>query len=459
MRLLLLFLASLILCACKTERSEELLHLIESKPYKGQFHGGVFYQEGLKDSIFIPVEHQLGSLEGFNSDYAVPLASLSKLIVEVGILKLAEKGKIKLESKLLTYLPKCRAKYAGALKIIDLLQMKSGLPRELKSKGTVHPEFDENFKAQSFMEQDFGLDLLFEPGTKESYSNLAYWYLGAVIENLIGKNLHDALKELVLDPMGMENSGWLGDDQVEMNAHYHYDNRWKEMPSGYLNRYASGGLYASMKDMKAFAKNLANGFLSETSLEVLTKGQGQITVYGSLPSVSHVYFQDFESEQVFIFLNSIGIRDLELVNHFMVDFNQLAHISNKRPKRKVTLQALSDLNDSIPMEAFLKQFSEIILEEDSEQIYSCLSRFAEDEALIKEDPTWAAMADLKHRFPEMVVRGYRWSLEEEPKGIELWLTGEEARITFRFVVSEKQQFQFEGLFIMPDDMTWQGSNY
>ena len=58
--------------------------------------------------------------------------------------------------------------------------------------------------------------LQFEPGSKFVYSNSNYIVLGAVIEKVSGKRYADLLRERILDPLGMKDSG-LDSDELILN--------------------------------------------------------------------------------------------------------------------------------------------------------------------------------------------------------------------------------------------------
>ena len=48
--------------------------------------------------------------------------------------------------------------------------------------------------------------LQFEPGAEQRYSNAGYLLLGLVIEKVTGRSYHDAVREMVFVPAGMEDS-------------------------------------------------------------------------------------------------------------------------------------------------------------------------------------------------------------------------------------------------------------
>ena len=72
------------------------------------------------------------------------------------------------------------------------------------------PRLDKNrskLRAHDDFIKLFGGDaLLYKPGTKFEYNNLAYIYLGAAIEHVSGKSYHDYIHEAVFVPAGMTHS-------------------------------------------------------------------------------------------------------------------------------------------------------------------------------------------------------------------------------------------------------------
>ena len=64
------------------------------------------------------------------------------------------------------------------------------------------------YTPEEFVKKYCSGDLQFEPGSKFQYSNSNYFILGAVIEQLTGKPYKQVLREEILDPLGMNDSGY-----------------------------------------------------------------------------------------------------------------------------------------------------------------------------------------------------------------------------------------------------------
>lgn len=147
------------------------------------------------------------------TDTVFRLASITKPIATVAVLRLVEAGKLELDAPITRYLPDFRPKLGErelAVTVRQLLTHTSGL-----SYGHMQPEggpylkigvsdgmdapglaFDEELRRL------VAAGLLFEPGTSWGYS-LGIDVLGAAIEKVVAKPLPAAVAELVTDPLGM----------------------------------------------------------------------------------------------------------------------------------------------------------------------------------------------------------------------------------------------------------------
>jgi CubicO group peptidase (beta-lactamase class C family) len=52
------------------------------------------------------------------------------------------------------------------------------------------------------------LELLFEPGTRFSYSNSGYFLLGVILERITGESYEKLLRDRIFAPLGMNDSGY-----------------------------------------------------------------------------------------------------------------------------------------------------------------------------------------------------------------------------------------------------------
>lgn len=169
-------------------------------------------------------------------------ASLSKPLFAYFAFKMVEKGVLNLDTPLCQYLPNPDLDHDKRYRSITarhVLSHTSGLP---------------NWRYMT--NKMMYLELLFDPGQQFAYSGEGYEYLANAIAHLNSGSLKDLEKMLqkeVLEPLGMNHSGFVWDD--EMDQHKAYGHSMPNLPN---NRFqpllarGSGGLHSNAKDYAAF---------------------------------------------------------------------------------------------------------------------------------------------------------------------------------------------------------------
>jgi N-acyl-D-amino-acid deacylase len=149
------------------------------------------------------------------------LASLSKPITALAILKLLEQGKLKLEDLAFDYLkhlqPLPGAKVDPRLKTITIYQLlnhSGGWNRNVSGDPTTwSPQIARAMRVKLPLTSDqfisfiMGLRLDFDPGSEAQYSNVGYVILGQIVEKASGKGYEEYVRENVLEPMGAKTVG------------------------------------------------------------------------------------------------------------------------------------------------------------------------------------------------------------------------------------------------------------
>lgn len=142
------------------------------------------------------------------------LASLTKLLTSVSVLRLCEVGVLNLNAAVTDWLPAFRPRLAGGreplITLQQLLSHTAGLsygfermPDNAYERGGVSDGLDcVAFGLQENLRRLAGLPLLFEPGSAWGYS-LATDVLGAVIEQATGLALSEAITRMVTGPLRM----------------------------------------------------------------------------------------------------------------------------------------------------------------------------------------------------------------------------------------------------------------
>jgi D-alanyl-D-alanine carboxypeptidase len=121
----------------------------------------------------------------------------------------------------------------------------------------------------------------YEPGTRSFYVSSDYWILQYIIEKKTGKTYEEALKQYVLDPLGMQHTFVNNNDDSHIRTHevlpkeatvYAYNGKKylvSDMQFGKTG-YTAGGVYTSIEDMAKIAQTLDEGkFLSKSTQELL----------------------------------------------------------------------------------------------------------------------------------------------------------------------------------------------
>jgi len=137
------------------------------------------------------------------------VASVSKPFVATAIMQLVESGKIKLDEKVMTYLPYFKLEGEGYkdITIRQMLNHTSGMP-DVNDYEWDKPQYDEG-AAERFVRGNYKERMLWKPGTKFRYSNMAFDTLGDVIAKRSGMSFEDYVKNNILNPLGMKNSSFL----------------------------------------------------------------------------------------------------------------------------------------------------------------------------------------------------------------------------------------------------------
>ena len=181
------------------------------------------------------------------------LGSITKQFTSMLVMQQVAKGSIKLDGHLADYLPYYRQDTGSTITISQLLKHTSGIPSY-----TDDPKFFSDVSRNDYAVEDFvkrfcSGDLQFEPGTKFRYDNSGYFILGAILEHVSGKSYEALLKEDILVPLGMKDSGYDHyADVLPLRAAGYQQELAGVVNAPYLDMslpYAAGSLYSTVEDL------------------------------------------------------------------------------------------------------------------------------------------------------------------------------------------------------------------
>ncbi len=239
----------------KTSRIETLLR---SYHELGQFSG----------AALVATEEKVlfrGAFGQANMEWSVPntpetkfrIASISKAFLAILIFQLADEGKGQLDAKISEYLPEYSAKWGERVTIRQLLTHTSGLPdynnipelfRAVQSGALSHDEILRRIAQH---------DLLFEPGSKFSYSSDGYNVLALLVENVGGKPYDEAIKSRILDAAGLKDTGLARREAILPRRASGYRKGLGTLENApFYHAEAAAGLYSTVDDLFLFARAL-----------------------------------------------------------------------------------------------------------------------------------------------------------------------------------------------------------
>jgi CubicO group peptidase (beta-lactamase class C family) len=143
--------------------------------------------------------------------------SMTKIVTATSVMRLAEQGLLDLAAPVNEYVPAFAViRQPIAVTARHLLSHTSGLANPLPIRW-VHPAGTPGPDHRLFVDRLLARHtrLRFTPGERASYSNLGYLVLGEVIARTTGTAFEDAVRELVLTPLGMRHTGFTYQDAGE----------------------------------------------------------------------------------------------------------------------------------------------------------------------------------------------------------------------------------------------------
>jgi CubicO group peptidase (beta-lactamase class C family) len=242
-----------------------------------QLNGAVLVAEG--DSVL----YERGFGEA-NMAWEIPnapdtrfrIGSVTKQFTAALVLQLVEEGRLALDGRVTDYLPDYPAAHGDRITVHHLLTHTSGIPSY-----TSLPEFvdlmRDPYEPDSFLTVFAERELEFDPGSAWAYSNSGYFLLGVLIEAVTGHPYDEVLRDRLLAPLGLTDTGY---DHygaiIERRAEGYVQAGNGYERAAYLDTslpYAGGMMYSTVRDLHAWNRALYGGALFEqpaTLMKMLT---------------------------------------------------------------------------------------------------------------------------------------------------------------------------------------------
>ena len=261
------------------------------------------------------------------------IASLTKPVTCAAIMILADEGRLSVIDPVEKFLPEykglklnpcgTRAGYnceavvpARPINLEDLMTHTSGLPASAQEGGSAHPATLADLVTLGAKRQ-----LLFEPGTHWSYSNLGIDILGRIVEVVSKQPFDTFLEDRIFKPLAMTDTCfWLPPEkQGRLATLYTYENGGLKRAQTRQNAQSkipspAGGLISTASDMLRFNQMMRNGgvldgkrILSPWAVHLMTISHTGDMKAGWVPGVGHGYGYEVVRDAAGMFrYNSMG---------------------------------------------------------------------------------------------------------------------------------------------------------
>lgn len=282
----------------KTTYAREVL-----QPYvdRGELPGAisVFYNNGVQETCCIGYAN-VEQKRPIRMDNVFMQCSQTKGFCGVTIAKLVEEGKLSLDDPVSKYLPEFKElwvldsekdgiktlhKAKNVLTVRMVMNHTGGFPFEasVKRNDVRGGGWSGGAPLRQVAAVAAGSPIMFEPGTKDRYSNTGIDIGGAIVEVITGMKWEEYLKKEVLDPLGMKSTWFWPTDkqlktQVEMYdvkegqpAVYRLENNQQQRPYNDSHVFASAGagLWTTANDQLKFYKMLMNLGVGDNGVRIL----------------------------------------------------------------------------------------------------------------------------------------------------------------------------------------------
>ena len=289
-----------------------------------------------------------------NDTVALHVASISKSITAMAVMKLIEAGKLELDAPLTQYFPKFPY---PKVTVFTLLSQRSGLPKYEYFIEKIEPEPAELSKEYISNQDILNLlirykpDLARETNTGFMYCNTNYALLALLVEHATKIPFPEAMQQIVFRPLKMKHTYILQEKDMESAAKSFYQRGPRVYPYDRLDLiYGDKNVYTTPRDLLNFSKAMfAKNFLREDLyrmvFEPYSNERPGINNYGL-----GFRMKVFNENEKLTYHNGWWHGTNSVFGHLLKSNVTIIAIGNKYSSRVYTSLALSGLFENFPYE-------------------------------------------------------------------------------------------------------------
>jgi CubicO group peptidase (beta-lactamase class C family) len=201
--------------------------------------------------------------EPIRRDAMFYMASVTKPVIYLSAMILVERGLLNLSDRVQRYVPEFTGQGKEDVQMLHMFTHTSGLPDELPNNAELRRQ---QAPLSRFIEESIRTDLLFRPGTRQSYASCATVVVAEIVQRLSGRSISEFVRREIAEPLGLRSTG-LGSRGFERerlvrttppayqagspgnwNSQY-----WQEFGS------PAGGLFSTPEDYAVICSMMLNG--------------------------------------------------------------------------------------------------------------------------------------------------------------------------------------------------------
>jgi len=187
--------------------------------------------------------------EKLTEDSEFPIASITKIFIIISILLLQERWELNINNKIGKYL---NYEEINNLKIIDIMNHRSGLKKWYNKVKNFICNIKYNCATDVFKKYKKNSCIDDELKGQFSYSNIGYIILGVLIENITGAPYYEFIKDNILEPLKMNNTGI---EECNINLYNTYGKKLNKSQIYARTCASSAGQFkSSLKDLIKFSQ-------------------------------------------------------------------------------------------------------------------------------------------------------------------------------------------------------------
>ncbi len=210
----------------------------------------------------------------FSLETKVRMGSIAKPMTALAIMQLVEQGMLDLDAPIQTYIPDYPKQEKTQITTRHLLSHTSGISGYKNGReSNTTQEYATLYDALDLFKNR---DLLFEPGTRYSYTTYGYTLLGVIIERVSGETFANYMQTHIWNKAAMTNTGVEKfNTNIAFKSELYSRNNGKGKAklaeeNNLSNRIPAGGFYTTLGDMIKFGNAvLSNTFVKESTLAMM----------------------------------------------------------------------------------------------------------------------------------------------------------------------------------------------